>query len=85
MKNWIQRLDWLLIMRLIMGGSMIIVGYQSSDWIPALVGTFFVIYSLLSAKYKVGCGYNNACGGVGNYKTRSKITTSSQVEYTEVK
>mgnify|MGYP000337775387 CR=1 FL=1 len=84
MKKWLNRIDWILMMRLVMGGSMIIVGYQSADYIPAAVGTFFVIYSLFSAKYKVGCGYNT-CGNYRDYKTGHKTKETTQVEYTEIK
>lgn len=50
------------MMRLVMGGSMVIIAYQSNDYIPAVAGGFFIIYSIIGAKYKIGCGYNSKCG-----------------------
>jgi len=84
MKNWFHKMDWILIMRLIMGGSMIIVGYQAGDYTPATVGMFFVIYSLVSAKYKIGCGYNASCGTDTNRRYSSKTLSKKEIEYTEI-
>ena len=56
-----SNIDWILMLRLVMGGSMVVIGYQSNDYIPAVAGGFFIVYSIVGAKYKIGCGYNN-CG-----------------------
>ena len=88
MKKIIASIDWILILRLVMGGSMIIIGYQSNDYIPALSGVFFIIYSIVSAKYKIGCGYNSSCGVSinknNNFNSRI-VKESKAVEFTELK
>lgn len=83
MQKWISKLDWILVIRLILGGSMIVVGYQSSDYIPALFGLFFVIYSIIGAKYKIGCGYNNC--GYQTTRLNQHDHKSAEIEYTEIK
>lgn len=88
MKKIIASIDWILILRLVMGGSMIIIGYQSNDYIPALSGVFFIIYSIVSAKYKIGCGYNASCGvsiNKNNNLNSSSVKESKAVEFTELK
>ncbi len=84
MKNFLSKIDWILMMRLVMGGSMVIIGYQSNDYIPAVAGGFFILYSIIGAKYKIGCGYNASCG----MPTRSQIIKSNkndEIEFTEIK
>jgi len=88
MKKIIASIDWILMLRLVMGGSMIIIGYQSNDYIPALAGGFFIIYSIVSAKYKIGCGYDANCGvslNKNNNFVRPSIKESKAVEFTELK
>lgn len=88
MKKIIASIDWILMLRLVMGGSMIIIGYQSNDYIPALAGGFFIIYSIVSAKYKIGCGYNPSCGvsiNKNNNLKSSSVKESKAVEFTELK
>lgn len=88
MKKIIASIDWILILRLVMGESMIIIGYQSNDYIPALSGVFFIIYSIVSAKYKIGCGYDASCGVSinknNNFNSRI-VKESKAVEFTELK
>ncbi len=62
MQKWYNKIDWRLVMRLVMAASMVIVGYQSNDYIPAVFGIGFAIYAIIGAKYKIGCGYNGSCG-----------------------
>ena len=84
MKKLISNIDWILMMRLVMGGSMVIIGYQSNDYIPAVAGGFFIIYSIISAKYKIGCGYNAGC----SIPTRSSYTkpfSKEEIDFTEIK
>lgn len=79
-----SNIDWLLMMRLVMGGSMVIIGYQSNDYIPAVAGGFFILYSIIGAKYKIGCGYNAACG-IPQRRNFSKVKTSDEIDFTEIK
>ncbi len=84
MKKIMSNIDWLLMMRLVMGGSMVFIGYQSNDYIPAIAGGFFIIYSIISAKYKIGCGYNSSCGMPIN-KNFLKAKTTDEIDFTEIK
>ena len=80
----ISNIDWILMMRLVMGGSMVIIGYQSYDYIPAVAGGFFIIYSIIGAKYKIGCGYNAGCG-LPTRSNYSKPSSMEEIEFTEIK
>lgn len=83
MNKWLSRMDWILIMRLVMSASMIIVGIQSNDNVPIAFGTFFVIYSIIGAKYKIGCGYQACARPMRHTQNNSKV--SAEIEYTEIK
>ena len=84
MKKLFSNIDWILMMRLVMGGSMVIIGYQSNDYIPAVAGGFFIIYSIIGAKYKIGCGYNAGCG-IPTRSTYAKQTSTEEIDFTEIK
>jgi hypothetical protein len=84
MKKLLAKLDWILMMRLVMGGSMVIIGYQSNDYIPAVAGGFFIVYSIIGAKYKIGCGYNANCGIPRRYDS-VKTRQNDEIEFTEIK
>lgn len=84
MKKLLAKLDWILMMRLVMGGSMVIIGYQSNDYIPAVAGGFFIVYSIVGAKYKIGCGYNASCG-MPRRSDNVKIRQTDETEFTEIK
>jgi hypothetical protein len=92
MQKLLSKIDWRLVMRLIMAGSMIIVGYQGNDYIPAVFGLGFAIYAIIGAKYKIGCGYNGACGYPSQFESKinsvtsqSKSIQTENIEFTEIK
>ena len=84
MKKVFSNIDWILMMRLVMGGSMLIIGYQSNDYIPAVAGGFFIVYSIIGAKYKIGCGYNASCGIPRRFDS-VKTRQNDEIEFTEIK
>ena len=84
MKKVFFNIDWILMMRLVMGGSMLIIGYQSNDYIPAVAGGFFIVYSIIGAKYKIGCGYNASCGIPRRFDS-VKTRQNDKIEFTEIK
>lgn len=84
MKKLLSNVDWILMMRLVMGGSMVFIGYQSNDLIPAVAGGFFLVYSFVSAKYKIGCGYNAGCG-LPQRPNSIRKQISDEIEFTEIK
>ena len=92
MQKLLSKIDWRLALRLVMAGSMIIVGYQSNDYIPAVFGLGFAIYAIIGAKYKIGCGYNGACGYPSQFDSKitrgtsqSKSIQTENIEFTEIK
>jgi hypothetical protein len=84
MSKIFSNIDWILMMRLVMGGSMLIIGYQSNDYIPAVAGGFFIVYSIIGAKYKIGCGYNASCGIPKRFDS-VKTRQNDEIEFTEIK
>ena len=84
MRKIFSNIDWILMMRLVMGGSMVIIGYQSNDYIPAVAGGFFILYSIIGAKYKIGCGYNASCGIPRRFDS-VKTRQNDEIEFTEIK
>ncbi|MFM1928839.1 MAG: hypothetical protein RL387_167 [Bacteroidota bacterium] len=84
MKKLFSNIDWILMMRLVMGGSMLIIGYQTNDYIPAVAGGFFILYSIIGAKYKIGCGYNASCG-MPSSRSYSKVKATDEIDFTEIK
>jgi len=84
MRKIFSNIDWILMMRLVMGGSMVIIGYQSNDYIPAVAGGFFIVYSIIGAKYKIGCGYNSSCG-IPTRTAFVKTKQNDEIEFTEIK
>ncbi len=82
MKKLLDKMDWVLMFRLVMSGAMIIVGIQTKDIFASGFGAIFAIFSLVSAKYKVGCGYQSGCGVTPRYRS---IQKTEEVEFTEIK
>lgn len=81
MQKLLSKLDLILVFRLIMTGVVGLVGYQNSDNVAMLFALFFAIYSIVGAKYKIGCGYNNC------WYTPSRVpkNKSEDIDFTEIK
>lgn len=82
MKKVFNKIDWILMFRLVMSGAIIIVGIQTKDIVAGGFGAMFAVFSLVSAKYKVGCGYSSGCGLAPRYRSLQK---TDEVEYLEIK
>lgn len=82
MKKLFNKIDWVLMFRLVISGAMIIIGIQTKDMIAGVFGAMFALFSLVSAKYKVGCGYQSGCGVAPRYRS---IQKSEEVEFIEIK
>jgi len=78
MQKLFSKLDLILVFRLIMTGVVGLVGYQNSDNVAMLFALFFAIYSIVGAKYKIGCGYNN-CGYTPSRVPKNK---SEEIDFT---
>jgi len=81
MQKLFSKLDLILVFRLIMTGVVGLVGYQNSDNVAMLFALFFAIYSIVGAKYKIGCGYNN-CGYTPSNSAKHK---TNEIDFTEIK
>ena len=81
MQKLLSKLDLILVFRLIMTAIVGMVGYQNSDNVAMLFALFFAIYSIVGAKYKIGCGYNNC------WYTPSRVpkNKSEEIDFTEIK
>ena len=82
MKKLFNKIDWVLVFRLVMSGAMIIVGIQTKDIVAGGFGAMFAVFSFVSAKYKVGCGYQSGCGVTPRYRS---IQKTKDIEFTEIK
>ena len=82
MKKLFNKIDWVLMFRLVMSGAMIIVGIQTKDIVAGGFGAMFAVFSFVSAKYKVGCGYQSGCGVTPRYQS---IQKTKDIEFTEIK
>ena len=51
MRNLLAKIDWILVPRLLMGGAMCVVGYQTSDTVSGGFGLLFVIYAIIGSRY----------------------------------
>jgi hypothetical protein len=65
-----------------MSGAMIIVGIQTKDIVAGGFGAMFAVFSFVSAKYKVGCGYQSGCGVTPRYRS---IQKTKDIDFTEIK
>ncbi len=82
MKKLFNKIDWVLMFRLVMSGAMIIVGIQTKDIVAGGFGAMFAVFSFVSAKYKVGCGYQSGCGVTPRYRS---IQKTKDIKFTEIK
>lgn len=82
MNKLLSKIDWVLMLRLVMSGAMIIVGIQTKDIVAGGFGALFALFSSVSAKYKIGCGYQTGCGVTPRYRS---IQKTEEVDYTEIK
>lgn len=71
-----------MMFRLVMSGAMIIVGIQTKDIVAGGFGAMFAVFSFVSAKYKVGCGYQSGCGVTPRYRS---IQKTKDIDFTEIK
>ena len=82
MQKLLSKIDWILAPQLLMSTMMCVVGYQTSDYIAGVFGLFLAGYSIVGAKYKVGCGYNS-CGYAS--MAVQKKDQNEAVEFIEIK
>ena len=53
----LQKIDFVLVIRLIMGGMFLVIAWQFKDWVPAIFGILMIVIGIYAAKNKTGCGY----------------------------
>jgi hypothetical protein len=59
LRAWLNTWDWIRLLRLLLGGALIVQGFLDSDWLAGGVGAFFA----LSAMFNLGCGGGSCSGG----------------------
>ena len=57
MISLLQKIDFVLVIRLIMGGMFLVIALQFKDWVPAIFGILMIVIGIYAAKNKTGCGY----------------------------
>jgi len=82
MKRILDKIDWALVIRLMIGLFMIGVGFQYREWIPGIFGALWIFVGIYGAYTKTGCGYNGYCG-TGEITTTAANT--DDIEFAEVK
>ena len=75
MRNIFSKIDFTLAFRLCLSFIMLVAAYRQSDMVAGAFGAFLIIYALIGAKYKVGCGYNHC-----RYTPKQQDNFSSQKE-----
>ena len=62
----LQKIDFVLVIRLIMGGMFLVTAWQFKDWMPAIFGVLMIVIGIYSAKTKTGCGYGGGSCSIKN-------------------
>ena len=62
----LQKIDFVLVIRLIMGGMFLVIAWQFKDWVPAIFGVLMIVIGIYSAKTKTGCGYGGGSCSIRN-------------------
>ncbi|MFZ6024701.1 MAG: hypothetical protein ACOYVG_09660 [Bacteroidota bacterium] len=57
--SFLQKTDWILIIRLFMAILFIAMAVIFCDWLPALLGLTILVTALIAHKTKSGCGYSD--------------------------
>lgn len=57
----LQKLDWVFIIRFIMGLPFLYMAYAFDDWFPAMFGAAIIATGIIAAFTKTGCGYTGGC------------------------
>ena len=62
----LQKIDFVLVIRLIMGGMFLVIAWRFKDWMPAIFGVLMIVIGIYSAKTKTGCGYGGGSCSIKN-------------------
>ena len=83
-KIW-GKIDFILAFRLVLSAAMCINGYIQNDIVSGMFGVFLAVYSIIGAKYKIGCGYNS-CGYTPRYESKfGPKQAVKHIDFTEIK
>jgi len=85
MRKFLSKIDYILSFRLLLSAVMCYTGYIQNDYMSGIFGLFLAIYSIITAKYKIGCGYNG-CANMPTYKSKEVLVEDAKhIEFTEIK
>ena len=66
MIRFLQKIDFVLVIRLLMGGMFLVIAWQFKDWVPAIFGLLMIVIGIYAAKNKTGCGYGDGSCSIRN-------------------
>lgn len=81
MKQLFSKIDWVWMIRIIIGLVFITVGIVYKDWAPAGFGVLWIILGSYAAYYKTGCGYDRYCI---DFTKNNKQEPNKEIEFTEI-
>jgi hypothetical protein len=85
MRKLLSKIDYTLTFRLLLSIALCYTGYTQNDYMSGIFGVFLAIYALITAKYKIGCGYNR-CGYTPTYRSKTELVKKGEdVDFTEIK
>ena len=85
MRKLLSKIDYTLTFRLLLSIAMGYTGYVQNDYMSGIFGLFLAIYAIITAKYKIGCGYNG-CTYTPTYKSKAVLVEDDKhIDFTEIK
>jgi hypothetical protein len=85
MRKLLSKIDYTLTFRLLLSIALCYTGYTQNDYMSGIFAVFLAIYALITAKYKIGCGYNG-CAYTPTYKSKEVLVEDvKHIDFTEIK
>lgn len=81
MRKFLTKIDYTLLFRLLLSIAMCSTGYIQNDRMAGIFGLFLAVFAIISAKYKIGCGYGSC---MSNTKFKLKEVHSEQVKNIDI-
>lgn len=85
MERILQKIDFVLVIRLIAGVLFVWTGWEFKDWTPAIFGFAWIGVGIYASITQTGCGYNGSCGVPMSPRRPARgATNADEVEFTEL-
>jgi len=59
MQSFIEKIDWILVIRIFLAIIFVVMAIIFHDWLPALFGITILATGIVAHKTKSGCGYSD--------------------------